>query len=143
MSLLTLFGIVLIVWGAIMVVVAWRPSLGGVIWPITRPGLIVQGRFNSALIVAAFGLVLIYLGHNSPSMNAGSLTLLGIAFLVTAALNLVAGWNPGFSLDVLRTRSGMRTAGWSRRTNLTLGIIFLVMAVVCFVLGRGASPLNG
>ena len=143
LSLLTLFGIVLVAWGVIMLVVAWKPTLGRAIWPMARPGLIVQGRFNSALIVAAFGLVLMYLGHSSPAMNAGSFTLLGIAALVTAALNLVAAWKPGLSLNALRARGGIGTTGRSRRTSLLLGIIFLVIAIGLVVLGRGASPING
>jgi hypothetical protein len=64
-------------------------------------------------------------------------TIIGIGAPAGAVVNLAAAWKPKLSLDALRTRIGIRTTRWTRRTSLVVGTYLLSNGRLFLFLGRG------
>jgi cation transporter-like permease len=134
LSLFTLLGIVSLVFAAMALNVAWKPSLR-MFFPLIPQSTNNRAAITSAALSSILGIGLIYEGHSDPAFSRSDFTVLGVGLLAAAALNLVAAWKPGLSLDALRRSVDMPAIGWSRRTSLIAGISFLVVGIVCLILG--------
>jgi hypothetical protein len=135
LSLFTLLGIVSLLFAAMALLVAWKPSLWK-FFPLIPPSSSNRGAITTAIFSGLIGIGLLYEGHGDPALGRSDFTILGIGLLAAAALNLVAAWKTALSLDAVRRRMDMPAIGWSRRTSLIVGVCFLVAGIACLILSN-------